>query len=146
MKGDKKYWIAVASKDHADIGISNGIIQANHGKEAPLKRMHKGDRVIIYSGKEKFGEDSKYQKFTAIGEIIDDEIFQFQMNKDFKPFRRKVSYVPCKEVSIVPLISMLSFIKNKSSWGYPFRFGLLEISEQDFKLISKKMLGEEGFA
>jgi predicted RNA-binding protein len=140
MTRDKKYWIVVASKDHAYIGISNGIIQANHGKEAPLKRMHKGDGVIIYSGKEKLEEDLKYQKFTGVGEILDDEIFQVKVTKDFTPFRRKVSYLPSKDISIIPLIPLLSFIKNKSSWGYPFRFGLLEISEQDFKLIADKML------
>jgi hypothetical protein len=35
----------------------------------------------------------------------------------------------------------LSFIKDKSKWGYAFRFGHLEISRADFELIATDMLG-----
>jgi len=45
-----------------------------------------------------------------------------------------------KETSILPLIENLQFIQNKQSWGYPFRFGMLEINEHDFDLISSQML------
>ena len=46
-----KYWIIVASKDHLQRGLAGGFIQANHGKAAPLKRMHVGDWVLFYSPK-----------------------------------------------------------------------------------------------
>jgi hypothetical protein len=37
----------------------------------------------------------------------------------------------------------LDFIKNKKAWGYPFRFGFFEISENDFNRITEKMLQHE---
>ena len=40
-----KYWIIVASKDHVENGVGQGIAQACHGKVTPLKRMKKGDLV-----------------------------------------------------------------------------------------------------
>ncbi len=138
-----KYWIIVASKDHVKKGISESIAQACHGKASPLKRMRKGDFVIYYSGKQSFGKPEKCQEFTAIGTVKDDEVYPFQMIADFCPFRRDIEFFESVDVSILPLINDLDFIQNKKSWGYPFRFGFLEIKEHDFKLISSQMLQEE---
>lgn len=137
---DTKYWIIVASKDHVKTGMADGIAQACHGQASPLCRMKKGDFVIYYSGKLYFGKPEKCQEFTAIGEVKDDEVYSFQMTKDFCPFRRNITFFESKDISILPLINDLEFIKNKKSWGYPFRFGFFEINRHDFDLISNLML------
>lgn len=36
-------------------------------------------------------------------------------------------------------VGELSFIKDKTHWGYMFRFGLFKIPEANFKLIRKAM-------
>jgi hypothetical protein len=138
-----RYWIIVASKDHVQRGIYDGIAQACHGKATPLKRMKAGDYVIFYSGKEQFGSPEKCQRFTAVGKIKDEEVYQFQMTADFCPYRRNVDFFPAQEVSILHLINDLEFIENKKSWGYPFRWGFLEISKHDFDLISSQMFIKE---
>jgi EVE domain len=135
-----KYWIIVASKDHVQTGILEGIAQACHGKAAPLKRMKQNDYVIFYSGKLTFGKIDKCQEFTAIGQIADEEIYQFQMTEDFCPFRRNIDFIQSKCISILPLINNLQFIQNNFFWGYPFRAGFFEINQHDFDLISSQML------
>jgi len=140
IKRSTKYWILVASKDHVKNGIAQGIAQACHGKAAPLKRMKKGDFVIYYSGKQTLGKPDKCQEFTALGKVIDDEIFQFKVSEDFCPTRRNIAFLESQDTSILPLIADLVFINNKKSWGYPFRFGFFEINQHDFDLISSKML------
>lgn len=135
-----KYWILVASKDHVKNGMAQGIAQACHGKAVPLKRMKKGDFVIYYSGKQTLGKPDKCQEFTALGKVIDDEIYQFQVSEDFCPTRRNIAFLESQDTSILPLIADLVFINNKKSWGYPFRFGFFEINQHDFDLISSKML------
>jgi predicted RNA-binding protein len=139
----QKYWIVVVSKEHTMRGVSGGFMQVCHGKETPLKRIHRDDWVIFYSSKITMEGKEKCQKFTAIGQALDDEVYQFQMSKDFIPFRRNVNFYNCKEISILPFIDKLEFIQDKSKWGYPFRFGLLEIKESDFKLIISSMLNNE---
>jgi hypothetical protein len=136
-----KYWITVVSKDHLQRGIEDGFMQANHGKSAPLKRMKKDDWVIFYSPKLTMSGDEKLQAFTALGQAIDETVYQHKMSDDFIPFRRNIKYYECKETPIVPLINDLEFIANKNSWGYPFRFGFFEINEHDFKLLKEKLLG-----
>lgn len=138
-----KFWIIVASKDHLQRGLAGGFIQANHGKAAPLKRMQAGDWVIFYSPKLEYDKPEKLQCFTAIGKVADENIYQADMGGGFIPFRRNVTFLPAQDISILPLINELTFIKDKTHWGAPFRFGTLQIPEQDFRLLASKMVGDK---
>ncbi|KAF0205337.1 MAG: hypothetical protein FD173_1099 [Gallionellaceae bacterium] len=140
---DKRYWIGIASKEHVKTGVAGGFSQLCHGKVQPLKRMAVGDGLIYYSSKEKFGEDALCQQFTAIGEVIGSEAYQFEMFPGFVPYRRDIHFFEAKDVSIRPLIEQLTFIKDKTRWGYAFRFGHLEIPRADFELIAAQMLREK---
>jgi predicted RNA-binding protein len=137
-----KYWIIVASKNHVMRGIEGGFCQANHGKEAPLRRMKRGDWIVFYSPKEIFEGNVPSRRFTALGEIRDDSMYQVQLSDDFRPFRMDVKFTTINEVAIEPLIPELTFIRNKKSWGYVFRFGMIEIPRNDFLIIAKKMLSK----
>jgi predicted RNA-binding protein len=135
-----KYWIAALSKEHTLRGVEGGFIQVCHGKESPLKRMKKGDYLLVYSSKITMEGSEKCQKFTAIGQVDDDVIYPYEMSENFKPFRRNITFYTCEEVEIQPLVNELQFIENKKSWGYPFRFGFFNILQNDFNLIASKML------
>src|SRR5438132_14109096 len=147
MENKQSYWIAVVSKDHTMRGVTGKFMQACHGKLAPLKRMKLNDWVIFYSPKLTMESDLKCQAFTAIGQVCDNNIYQFAMTENFFPYRRNIKFYDCHEIPILPLVTDLEFIQNKKSWGYPFRFGFFEIPEGDFTLIRKNMLknGRENF-
>jgi hypothetical protein len=42
---------------------------------------------------------------------------------------------------VKPLAEDLTFIRNKKSWGYTFRYGLLQIRKDDFDRIRKNLPG-----
>ena len=105
--------------------------------------MEKGDYIIYYSGRQTLDKPDKCQEFTALGKVIDNEIYQYQVSKDFCPSRRNIEYLSCKDTSILPLIDDLYFIQNKKKWGYPFCFGFFEINKHDFDLISTQMLSKD---
>lgn len=134
-----KYWIGVASRDHVMKGVQGGFAQLCHGKKTPLNKMSTGDWLIYYSSKSNLKVNTPYQKFTAIGRVVGSNTYQVKINDDFMPYRRNIDFIDCKEVSIHPLIPNLSFIENERYWGYPFRFGHLEICTEDFELISSQM-------
>ena len=138
----RKFWIGVASKEHVENGIKLGICQFCHGKSAPAKRLSKGDVVIYYSSKYQMQSPELCQQFTAIGIVQDNETYQVEMEPGFKPFRRNIKYLEAKAIDIKSLIPSLPFIKNKSSWGYVFRYGFLEIDPVSCEIIVKAMLGE----
>lgn len=122
------------------MGVQGGFAQACRGKSTPLKRMTVGDWVIHYSPKLEFRVNKKCQAFTAIGKVTGKTVYPFKMDNGFIPFRRDVEFLNCTEVSILPLISNLTFIQDKKNWGYLFRLGLFEIQKSDFDLISSQML------
>jgi hypothetical protein len=140
---EARHWVIVASKNHVMNGVRWGIAQANHGKAAPLKRMQVGDGVLYYSPKLEFEGDEKLQAFTAIGRVTGETVYQFDMGGGFVPYRRDVKYMDCVDAPIQPLIPALTFIENKTSWGYLFRFGFFEIPKVDFDLIASQMLTEK---
>jgi hypothetical protein len=135
---DQRFWIIVASREHVMLGVSGGFALAGHGKRSGLARMHAGDSIIFYSPKVTYEGNESLHAFTALGTVTDDQIIQVEMYPDFKPFRRNVKYQYTGDIKIEPLITDLNFIRNKKSWGYTFRFGLLEIQKEDFERIKQE--------
>lgn len=133
-----KYWVGVVSKEHVMRGMELGIAQIGHGKREGLARMQAGDGFAYYSPKESFGGTTPLQAFTAIGHMADDVIWQADEG-NFKPWRRKVDYAKGVDAPIRPLLESLSFTAGKSNWGSAFRFGLLEVTEADFRTIAAAM-------
>lgn len=134
-----RYWLVVVSKDHIEIGKKLGIVQANHGKAAPMKRMRPGDLIVFYSPKVHFQGKELLKKFTAIARVKKGDVYLGDMGGGFAPYRRDVEFISCKETDIQPLIDTLTFIRNKKSWGFVFRFGFFEIPKVDFENIAKAM-------
>lgn len=134
-----RYWLNTVSKDHVLAGVAGGFTQANHGKSINLKHLSKGDWLVFYSSKTSLSNGKSLQNFTALGKITGEAPYQAEMSPSFHPWRRQVAFMPCQETPIRPLITDLSFIKDKKAWGYPFRRGLFEIPEADFKRIAKAM-------
>ena len=139
----RNFWIGVVSRSHVEIAVEGGFIQLNHGKKAPLQRLHAGDGLILYSPRTSYPAGEILQSFTAMGEVISGEIYQVEMAPDFKPYRVDVKFFECRETPIRPLIDKLSFIKNKARWGAAFRFGHVKVQAQDFNLIAKTMVCED---
>jgi hypothetical protein len=133
-----KYWIAVASAEHARRGKA-GFMQVNHGKKAPLQRIRAGDGVTYYSPAETMGGKDRLQSFVTIGRVRDEELYQGVMGGDFVPWRRNVEYLEAAEAPIGPLLDTLEFTRGNRNWGYQMRFGLFEISEHDFRVIAGAM-------
>lgn len=133
------FWINTVSLDHVMVGVEGNFTQANHGSPRNLQRMERGDWLAFYSPKTAFKDGKSLQKFTAIGQIVDDVPYQVQMRPGFKPFRRKVAFQLCDAVDIRPLIPTLTFIENKQRWGFPFRRGLFKIEKEDFLQIASAM-------
>lgn len=69
------------------------------------------------------------------------EVYPFEMLPGFMPYRRNVNFIEAKSIAIRPWIEQMSFIKDKTNWGYVFRFGHIEIPKSDFDLIASAMLG-----
>lgn len=139
MTEAKRYWVNTVSRDHVQAAVAGGFTQADHGKNTRLRRLNKGDLLVFYSPKTQFKDGEPLQAFTALGEVTDTEPYQAEVTGDFSPWRRKLTFKQSNEAPVRPLLGDLSFIKDKEKWGFPFRRGLFEIDQRDFKLIARAM-------
>jgi hypothetical protein len=133
-----RYWIAVASADHARRGKACGFMQVCHGKGPPLRRLKAGDGVVYYSPKTTMQGKDRLQAFTTIGRVKDDAPYQADMD-GFRPFRREVAYRDAGDAPIAPLLERLALTRGRPNWGAAFRFGIVEISAADFDTIAQAM-------
>ena len=134
-----KYWVGVASRDHVIAAVRGGFCQFNHGKEAPLKRLQLGDRIVYYSPKTKTQAGEPLQAFTAIGEIVDSKAFRVRASDTFQPFRRHVRYEDSRESPMRPLVERLTFSSGNAAWGQLLRRGFFEIERDDYLAIAEAM-------
>lgn len=114
-------------------------MQVNHGKKAPLQRIHPGDGVVYYAPTASFRGKDKLQSFVLIGRVRPGEVYQGDMGNSFTPWRRDVSWAEASDAPIAPLLGSLDLTRDKSNWGYQLRLGVLALSEADFDLIAKAM-------
>jgi len=135
----RRYYVNTVSRDHVQRGIAGGFTQANHGRPHGLGPLKRGDLIVFYSPKTTFEGGAPLQSFTALGRVVDDEPYQAEMTPTFRPWRRKLDFLPTSEAPIRPLIDGLSFLVDKQHWGMPFRRGLFEIPAADFELIARAM-------
>lgn len=132
-------WVGVVSRDHAMQAVAGGFFQSNHGKEAPVARMARGDHVLFYSPKMQKNGGEPVQSFTAVGRVEDSEPKQVRQSETFHPFRRKVHWFDSHDAPIKPMLEDLEFTKGRSSWGMILRRGLFDISDHDYKIIARAM-------
>ena len=137
---EENYRVVTASADHALRGKADGIVQASHGKDSPLRRMKPGDGVVIYSPRATFPDGPALQAFTLIGRIAEGEPWQHQMGGHLR-WRRRVIWQEGRVALIRPLLDDLQITRGLSAWGMAFRYGLTKLARADFARIAREMVG-----
>lgn len=141
---ERRYWIAVVPRDHADAAVANGFVELSYARAEPLARMQPGDGLLFYSPRDHFPDGDPLQAFTAIGRIAEGPIFEAPPPPPAPIFRRGAQWLDATPAAIRPLIETLSFIRNKAHWGAAFRFGILRVPRDDFAAIAHAMGRDAG--
>lgn len=134
-----RYWIGVASKDHINLGVAGGFCQLCHGKKAPLARMKKDDKIIYYAPKTSLKTKEPYQKIIAVGTLIDEEVYPFEMFPGFVPYRRNVQFETITKE--LPL-AILRVLPEWEDYHSKLRFGHFEINEEFYQKIYDYLMTE----
>ncbi len=132
-------WVNAVSLEHVQLGVEGGFTQADHGRSTRLKRLRRGDWLVFYSPRTAMRAGRPLQEFTALGRIRGTEPYQVAMSPDFNPWRLAVDFRPVTAAPARPLVGDLDFIADPKRWGYPFRRGLFEIGQADFRRIAEAM-------
>ena len=130
-------WVGVVSHAHVRRGVAGGFAQLCHGKHGPLARMERGDYLIYYSPSTEFGGGEPLRAFTAIGRVVGDAPYLFDMGGGFVPYRRDVAYFDAELVTLATLRASLAF--TQGSWGMLARRGHFPIGLDDVRRIASAM-------
>jgi hypothetical protein len=137
---EQRFWVDTVSLDHVETAAAGGFTQADHGANTRLRRLNAGDGLVFYSPRTTMIGGAPVQQFTAIGVITGEEPFQVTTG-DFRPWRRAMTFDDSAPVDAKALVSQLSFVKDPTHWGLPFRRGLFAIPEADYRVIERAMRG-----
>jgi hypothetical protein len=133
-----RYWLGVVALAHVQRGVAGGFAQLCHGRAAPLRRMRAGDWLVYYSPTTERGGGQRLEAFTALGQLVDDDIFDYDMGGGFTPARRRVRYEPVRPIVIQALEPELH-LTACSHWGVALRRGHLQLDAHDFNLIARTL-------
>ena len=99
--------------------------------------MSVGDWLVYYSPRADFPDGEPLRAVTAIGRIVGERVFTFDMGGGFVPYCRDVRYVKgAREAAVADLA--LSFTSNPN-WGMLARRGHFEIEMGDLERIAAAM-------
>jgi EVE domain len=133
-------WVGVVSRAHVRRGVAGGFAQLSHGKRDPLARMNVGDWLVYYSPRTDFPDGAPLRAFTALGQIVGEEVYAFDMGGGFVPYRRDVAYLKgLREAPIRDVGSELAFVTRQANWGMLARRGHFEIDVADLYRIATAM-------
>ena len=137
-----RFWIGVVSREHVLRGVEQGIAMLNHGKEAPLRRLSRGDGFAYYSPKTAYPKGETLKAFTAIGTVAEGDPYSAEMAPGTQGFRRDMHWnTAAREVPANGLADRLAFMQG--SWGMLARRGLFDVSAEDFAVICRAMTGKD---
>ena len=133
-------WVGVVARAHVLRGVAGGFAQLCHGKHGQLARMNVGDWLVYYSPKTDFPDGAPLRAFTALGRVIGENVYAFDMGGGFVPYRRDIAYLKeAREVPIREVASDLEFMTRRSNWGMLARRGHFEIKMSDLHRIGIAM-------
>src|SRR5262249_53140085 len=133
-------WIGVVAQAHVARGLAGSFAQVCHGKRAPLERMHAGDWIAYYSPTTEFRGGNPLRAFTAIGRVVSESAYPFDMGGGWIPFRKDVAYATgARAAEIRPLLPQLHFVQRTPNWGMLARRGHFEIDAHDLSVIARAM-------
>lgn len=132
-----RLFIGVVSQAHVQRGVAGGFAQLCHGKRGALARMRAGDWLAYYSPTTVLGGGEPLKAFTALGRLVDEETFPFDMGGGFVPWRRRVAYLPAARVAPLDLLrDRLSFTAGGKNWGLLARRGHFEAALEDLPVLA----------
>lgn len=140
----RRYWMGVVHRDHVLRGVSQGIVQTNHGAKFSVAKMRSGDGFVFYSPKDVYPDGRSLREFTAIGLIAPGEVWQAHLpladGTAFRPWRRKADWdESASPAPITPLLDVLELTRGIRNWGLQLQKGHLQLSERDFRIIAQQM-------
>jgi len=128
-----RYWLCTVSEENWRVIKQRLIWGVSEKFRKRIENISAGDIIVFYVAPASIGG-----VFEVTSQVFKDDTRIFASNEVY-PYRVKLKplLVPAKRVNFKPLITKLSFIRNKNRWAAYIRLPLREISKEDYEIIIK---------
>ncbi len=118
--------IGVVHAAQVAAGKRQGFLAFSHGKEAAVRNLNVGDKVVFYAPKTDF-DGAPVQAFIGHATVTGAAPRQTDYMPGHPAWVRDAAFDDVAEVPVRPMLEELSFVKNPKHWGMAFRQGKFSI-------------------
>ena len=105
-----RHWVATVRHDLVRAGVAGGFTEADDGGDTRLRRLDRGDGLVLYSPREAADVRRPLQCLTALGAVADDEPHR---DAGTGRWRRRVDFETVRPVPIRPLLPLLGYLRER---------------------------------
>ena len=159
--GPARYFVLTASLDHLETALAGGFVRQR--KPRRVEGLRPGDRLALYASRLAYdGGAGDCQRVVAHGTVVPGAVDSFSEGgacagaaasaavagrgakrpragtaEPYTVWRRPVEWTRLTPpLEIRALLPRLSFVRDKSKWGFAFMSGWREISAADFAVLT----------
>lgn len=134
------FFVGVVHRKQVMMARERGIVAFSHGREAAVRNIAAGDRVVYYAPKSD-RDGTPVQAFVAHATVTGDAPYETTWVTGQTGWVRDAAFDDVTEVPIRPLLPALDFVPDGPNWGVRFRNGKFEIGAEDYQRIAGALLG-----
>lgn len=140
-----KYWLAISTLDNWKVVEEKEIWGVASRYRSTIQKVGVGDHILIYTMQSIRNKEIIPSAVQAEYEVVSgffedsDPIFMTHPRMGKERFPLRIHLKPLKKftipITMKPLVTELSFIKNKTMWSGAIRTAMREIPEKDYQKI-----------
>lgn len=135
----ERFFIGVAHKRQVEIARAGGFVAFSHGREAAVRTLQVGDRVVFYAPKSDF-DGTPVQAFVAHATVTGDAPFERDFAGHGTGWAREAAFDEVTEAAVRPLRERLDFVRKRlPNWGMAFRQGKFRIDAADYRVLVSEL-------
>ncbi|MFQ6547282.1 hypothetical protein AADZ90_004945 [Aestuariibius sp. 2305UL40-4] len=135
-----RYYISVVHRRQVEIAQEEGFVSFSHGREAFIKPLNPGDKVIYYAPKSDM-DGTPVRAFIAHATVTGDVVETRDFGDWGQGFIRSATFDDVTDIPVAQIRDQLDFVPDGPSWGTAFRNGKREISADDYSRLAGALLG-----
>ena len=140
MVAQARHVLGIFHLKQVELGRAKSVVTFSHGKEAAVRPLSPGDRVIYCAPRVEPGGGS-VQAFVAHATVTGEAPFQMELFGGRAGWVREAAYDEVAPADVRPLLGQLSFVPDARHWGMAFRGGWRSLSGADYGVIRQALFG-----
>ena len=137
-----KYWICQIDEEHLIRIDEQKILCVANSQSNAVKSVKAEDKILFFTP---FQKSISFIGYGPVEDAFDDPAYLLESLKSRKKIKLKGIKYFTEPIPVKDIAGNLKFIKDKENLPYPFKSEFMEINEEDFNYITRRMNSSKTF-